>query len=156
MAKGKDPMDLETLDALCSALMYLDGDELKPEERERLERLASAAALHHGFGGWVEALHRNSPSALPPPKLHPATEAKLRGWRAWHWDELLKLRKKAAGHRKDAASDEHNDEYEERCAKVCDRRADGHMRAVQLLNDLVSGTAEQDVTRGVAPRRVGP
>lgn len=62
----------------------------------------------------------------------------LRALRVWHWRIAMNARRAAKCYR------EQGTVYSNRQAKTCDRRADFHIKAVQALNDVVSGTAEQD------------
>lgn len=73
----------------------------------------------------------------------------LRSLRLWHWRKVLALRSVAAAH------EAHADQWEQMhpgrpCrhsrsrARSYHRQANFHIGAVQALNDVVSGTAEQD------------
>ena len=74
-------------------------------------------------------LKRNAVMARP-------SDTELRALRLWHWRKAMDYRRKA---RDDRASP-----YSRKCHNA---NADMHIKAVQALNDVVSGTAEQDDIR---------
>jgi hypothetical protein len=59
----------------------------------------------------------------------------LRDVRSYHWKEALYMRKAAASLRSRRLPS---------VADAMDRIADTHIKCVQILNDYVSGTAEED------------
>jgi hypothetical protein len=61
----------------------------------------------------------------------------LRDLRLWHWRIAMRERQ--------AAQDNRCSDY---TRKVHDRTANFHIKAVQALNDVVSGTAEMDDAPG--------
>lgn len=74
----------------------------------------------------------------------------LRELRMWHWKQCLDYRRCAKAIR-EAAEDKRCSRHT-RAAKLADadshdRIADHHMKAVQCLNDFLTGTAEQDCHR---------
>lgn len=59
----------------------------------------------------------------------------IRDVRLYHWKEAMYLRKGAKSLR---------ERRQAGMADAMDRMADTHIKCVQILNDYVSGTAEQD------------
>lgn len=64
--------------------------------------------------------------------------ASLRELRLWHWRLVMSNRTKAR------LLEEDGTHWDKRHARVFHRKADWHLSAVQVLNDVVSGTAEDD------------
>lgn len=71
------------------------------------------------------------------PKFTPNTD-ELRALRLWHWRAGMSNRKSQQKYEHGTTG------YAKRQAANCKRRANQHFKFVQALNDVVSGTAEQD------------
>lgn len=65
----------------------------------------------------------------------------LRELRLWHWREVIKHRNRAKLMR---SYGQNQSKTIAEMARIADECANFHMKAVQLLNDHVSGTAEAD------------
>jgi hypothetical protein len=76
-------------------------------------------------------LNRNADGTLSTPG-----DNELRALRLWHWQKAMDYRRKA--------NDQRASNYSRKCHNA---NADMHIKAVQALNDVVSGTAEQDDIR---------
>jgi hypothetical protein len=69
----------------------------------------------------------------------------LRELRMWHWRKVLSARAVADRHREKAAGWPRPEcRWARHMMKQHDRNADFHLSCVVALNDVVSGTAEQD------------
>lgn len=69
----------------------------------------------------------------------------LRELRMWHWRRLLVCRAGERKHEAELASDQsRNRSYHEQRLRYARQNADFHLKAVQALNMVCQGTAEQD------------
>lgn len=76
----------------------------------------------------------------------------LRSLRLWHWRKVLSFRAIALRHEAYADDWERRNpgkacRYSRTKARNAHKTANRHLGAVQALNDVVSGTAEQDAAR---------